>query len=127
MKLRCNYSVIVRFDAVGACRHGYHYTTPASFGSALSSTSHRHRHIPKFPPNLPTRIECIMSSDGRSRRRELVEEAYNLQVKAGLMASRIAFPFGYFDPSLSLSLLLPLSVLVADTSFYTLSQLTHMT
>ena len=45
-----------------------------------------------------------MSSDGRSRRRELVEEAYNLQVKAGLMASRI--PFGYsctvtFDPSVS--------------------------
>jgi hypothetical protein len=35
-----------------------------------------------------------MSSDGRSRRRELVEEAYNLQVKAGLMASRI--PFGYY-------------------------------
>lgn len=34
-----------------------------------------------------------MSSDGRSRRRQLVEEAYNLQVKAGLMASRI--PFGY--------------------------------
>ena len=32
-----------------------------------------------------------MSSDGRSRRRELVEEAYNLQVKAGLMASRIPF------------------------------------
>ena len=27
-----------------------------------------------------------MSSDGRSRRRELVEEAYQLQVKAGLMA-----------------------------------------
>jgi hypothetical protein len=33
-----------------------------------------------------------MSSDGRSRRRELVEEAYNLQVKAGLMARPI--PFG---------------------------------
>jgi hypothetical protein len=32
-----------------------------------------------------------MSSDGRSRRRSLVEEAYNLQVKAGLMASRIPF------------------------------------
>ncbi len=30
-----------------------------------------------------------MSSDGRSRRRELVDEAYDLQVKAGLMASRI--------------------------------------
>ena len=30
-----------------------------------------------------------MISDGRSRRRELVEEAYNLQVKAGLMASLI--------------------------------------
>jgi hypothetical protein len=26
-----------------------------------------------------------MSPDGRSRRRELVDEAYNLQVKAGLM------------------------------------------
>jgi hypothetical protein len=50
-----------------------------------------------------------MSSDGRSRRRKLVEEAYNLQVKAGLMASRI--PFGYSTtvlrlliPSLPLSL-----------------------
>lgn len=30
-----------------------------------------------------------MSSDGRSRRRELVEEAYQLQVKAGLMARHI--------------------------------------
>ena len=30
-----------------------------------------------------------MSSDGRSRRRELVEEAYRLQVKAGLMARHI--------------------------------------
>jgi hypothetical protein len=30
-----------------------------------------------------------MSSVGRSRRRELVEEAYKLQVKAGLMASHI--------------------------------------
>ncbi|KAI0254322.1 hypothetical protein BJV78DRAFT_1186955 [Lactifluus subvellereus] len=28
-----------------------------------------------------------MSSDGRSRRRELVDEAYNLQVKAGLMGA----------------------------------------
>jgi len=28
-----------------------------------------------------------MNSDGRSRRRELVEEAYNLQVKAGLMGA----------------------------------------
>ena len=41
-----------------------------------------------------------MSSGGRSRRRELVEEAYDLQVKAGLMASRIHFPF---QSSLSLS------------------------
>jgi hypothetical protein len=32
-----------------------------------------------------------MSSDGRSRRREMVEEAYKLQVKAGLMARRIPF------------------------------------
>lgn len=32
-----------------------------------------------------------MNSGGRSRRRELVEEAYNLQVKAGLMASRNSF------------------------------------
>ncbi|KAF8505536.1 hypothetical protein F5888DRAFT_1603929 [Russula emetica] len=29
-----------------------------------------------------------MSSGGRSRRRERVEEAYNLQVKAGLMATQ---------------------------------------
>jgi len=28
-----------------------------------------------------------MSSDGRSRRRELVDEAYNLQVKAGMMGA----------------------------------------
>jgi hypothetical protein len=34
-----------------------------------------------------------MNSDGRSRRRELVEEAYNLQVKAGLMR---AAQFGAF-------------------------------
>jgi hypothetical protein len=56
-----------------------------------------HCHHPTFPPpQLPTHIRSIiMSSDGRSRRRELVEEAYNLQVKAGLMASRI--PFGYYD------------------------------
>lgn len=40
-----------------------------------------------------------MNSDGRSRRRELVEEAHNLQVKAGLMASRI--PFVAYHPSLS--------------------------
>jgi hypothetical protein len=46
-----------------------------------------------------------MSSDGRSRRRELVEEAYNLQVKAGLMASRI--PFAYYC-ELSLIASLPL-------------------
>jgi hypothetical protein len=38
-----------------------------------------------------------MNSDGRSRRRELVEEAYNLQVKAGLMASRL--PFRYYHHS----------------------------
>ena len=30
-----------------------------------------------------------MNSDSRSRRRQLVEEAYNLQVKAGLTASRM--------------------------------------
>jgi hypothetical protein len=38
-----------------------------------------------------------MSSDGRSRRRELVEEAYSLQVKAGLMASRIPFRLDNYD------------------------------
>ena len=57
------------------------------------SLSH-HCHHPSRFPQLPTHIKnIIMSSDGRSRRRKLVEEAYNLQVKAGLMASRI--PFGY--------------------------------
>jgi len=40
-----------------------------------------------------------MSSDGRSRRRELVEEAYQLQVKAGLMARHIPLTR---DPRLSL-------------------------
>jgi hypothetical protein len=54
-----------------------------------------------------------MNSDGRSRRRELVEEAYHLQVKAGLMASRHSkffFFFGYdilvllIPPSLAPSL-----------------------
>jgi len=35
-----------------------------------------------------------MSSDGRSRRRELVEEAYNLQVKAGLMSAAQYGAFG---------------------------------
>lgn len=34
-----------------------------------------------------------MSYDGRSRRRELVDEAYNLQVKAGLMARHAPFNF----------------------------------
>jgi hypothetical protein len=42
----------------------------------------------------PLILGRTMNSDGRSRRRELVEEAYNLQVKAGLMASRI--PFRYY-------------------------------
>ncbi len=37
-----------------------------------------------------------MSSEGRSRRREMVEEAYKLQVKAGLMASPT---FLQFDPT----------------------------
>lgn len=49
-----------------------------------------------------------MSSDGRSRRRELVEEAYDLQVKAGLMASR--FPFWIYTTGL---LILALSVSVS--------------
>ena len=44
---------------------------------------------PRFPP-VPKLLEGNpMSSDGRSRRRELVEEAYQLQVKAGLMARHI--------------------------------------
>jgi hypothetical protein len=42
-----------------------------------------------------------MNSDGRSRRRELVEEAYNLQVKAGLMASRIPLVAYHHFPDLS--------------------------
>ncbi len=32
-----------------------------------------------------------MKPDGRARRRELVDEAYNLQVKAGMMARRTPF------------------------------------
>ncbi|KAI9510410.1 hypothetical protein F5148DRAFT_578092 [Russula earlei] len=35
-----------------------------------------------------------MNSDGRSRRRELVEEAYNLQVKAGLTGAAQYGAFG---------------------------------
>ena len=131
--------MIVRFDAVGAGRHGiwYHYTTPASFGSALSSHLSSSSSSQSFhpPPNLPTRISCIMSSDGRSRRRELVEEAYNLQVKAGLMASRMHYiPFWIFwflpclSPSSSLSLSMRSFFLVRYlTLLYTFSQLTHMT
>lgn len=43
-----------------------------------------------FTPAVPKLLEeNPMSSDGRSRRRELVEEAYRLQVKAGLMARHI--------------------------------------
>lgn len=42
-----------------------------------------------FPPVPKLLKEKQMSSDGRSRRRELVEEAYQLQVKAGLMARHI--------------------------------------
>jgi hypothetical protein len=45
----------------------------------------------------PLILGRTMNSDGRSRRRELVEEAYNLQVKAGLMASRL--PFRYYHHS----------------------------
>jgi hypothetical protein len=32
-----------------------------------------------------------MNAGGRARRRELVDEAYNLQVKAGMMARRTHF------------------------------------
>jgi hypothetical protein len=32
-----------------------------------------------------------MNAGGRARRRELVDEAYNLQVKAGMMARRMPF------------------------------------
>ena len=40
-----------------------------------------------------------MSAEGRSRRRELVEEAYNLQVKAGLIVSHT--PTTPLPPSLA--------------------------
>ncbi|KAH9062106.1 hypothetical protein EDB87DRAFT_367021 [Lactarius vividus] len=35
-----------------------------------------------------------MNADGRARRRELVNEAYNLQVKAGIMARHTPFEYG---------------------------------
>ena len=81
--------MIVRFDDCTT----WVSTTPASFGTyptPLLLTHHRHH---PYSPQLPTRIRCfdIMSPDGRSRRRDMVEEAYNLQVKAGLMASLIPF------------------------------------
>jgi hypothetical protein len=62
-----------------------------------------------------------MSSGSRSRRRELVEEAYNIQVKAGLMASRnslLDISFNLFDlfvdppPSVLLLYMLSLSCLI---------------
>jgi hypothetical protein len=34
-----------------------------------------------------------MNSDGRARRRQLVDEAYNLQVKAGMMARGTPFEY----------------------------------
>jgi hypothetical protein len=61
-------------------------------------------------------LHKLMSSEGRSRRRELVEEAYKLQAKAGLMARHILLAklvftaihnrslrnlFSPFDPRLS--------------------------
>ena len=90
-------------------------TTPASFGTyptlPLSPTLH-HRH-PQQTSHSYQEYIGIMGSDGRSRRRDMVEEAYNIQVKAGLMASRIPFWIAVpllrlfvdpFPPSLSLTL-----------------------
>ena len=34
-----------------------------------------------------------MNADGRARRRELVDEAYKLQVKAGMMARHTPFEY----------------------------------
>jgi hypothetical protein len=75
----CN-SVIARTDALMTLElSAWHHCTCLF---RLSIPRSRSCHSP-----FPTRFTMI--SDGRSRRRELVEEAYNLQVKAGLMASRI--------------------------------------
>ena len=76
----CN-SVIARTDALELS--AWHH---CSCLFRLSIPRSRSLAILPFP--IPTHCS-IMISDGRSRRRELVEEAYNLQVKAGLMASRI--------------------------------------
>lgn len=61
-----------------------------------------------------------MNSGGRSRRRELVEEAYNLQVKAGLMASRIHFPFKVHSHSHSLCALCACVRAILPKIFYAL-------
>jgi len=67
--------------------HRRNSTRAIATGSIRSGLIH-----PSDPPPSkgPHRLTLqVMNSDGRSRRRELVEEAYNLQVKAGLMARRI--------------------------------------
>jgi hypothetical protein len=50
----------------------------------ISTHPHSVPQLPSVHPPLR-----FMTSDGRSRRRELVEEAYKLQVKAGLMARHV--------------------------------------
>lgn len=118
------------------CRHGIHYTClirHLSHGSvwfrsalALSSLSSSKFSLTSHSPLI---LGLIMSSDGRSRRRELVEEAYNLQVKAGLMASRIPFwilqYYDFVDPSL-FSLSGTISSSTAVTCYHTLSLFIHL-
>lgn len=90
---------------IWSCRHGI--TAPASFGTTNPAAPFGARGAcPRTSTcfsSIDSLSEGTMNSDGRSRRRELVEEAYDLQVKAGLMASRIPF-VGYYhfpDPDLS--------------------------
>ena len=79
------------------CQIRNHLNLPAPDGPVSSITTTRQRLSAKslaclqvFPPQfLNYSNKKPMSSDGRSRRRELVEEAYQLQVKAGLMARHI--------------------------------------
>jgi hypothetical protein len=113
-------------------------TTPASFGTyptwpalvrfrALIITLAHPSPSSSFRfPQLPTHIGSIMSSDGRSRRRELVEEAYNLQVKAGLMASRIPFWISFLLVLFALCSLSFIHILYHIISYHILPiKLTH--
>lgn len=85
--------------------HGPISTHLVSYPNLASACVPQYLPAPRIDPLLK-----LMSSEGRSRRRELVEEAYKLQMKAGLMARRIHLcPSSFAHPSPLLSLRIHLS------------------